>query len=125
MAATEASKKAAALKEQATKETAEAEVAIKAAKDATALAKKEQAEAEEAAAAAKVAAEEAQAAAEAQNVHNAESAADEGELVYKNVSEANIFTENGRVMPNCVISLTEEQGAQYKGLELCQKPESE
>lgn len=40
---------------------------------------------------------------------------------YKNTSDVNLFTEDGRCAPNRIVKLTKDEAAQYKGLELCEK----
>ncbi len=38
---------------------------------------------------------------------------------YKNTSNINVFTEDGRCSPGKKVSLTENEFSQYSGLELC------
>ena len=83
MAVTEASKKAAALKEQALADAAAAKISETASENAA------------------------------------------GTVEYKNATTVNIFTDAGKVAPDCTVFLTEDQASNHKGLELCQTRDSE
>lgn len=38
---------------------------------------------------------------------------------YKNTTDINLFTEDGRCAPNGTVNLTTEEAEAYKGLEIC------